>query len=156
MESTYPNSSTHGTHSLRARPERSTMEAFNKSSYYPKGPEIGFGTSARLAMSFNDTTPGPGAYPVKSTLFKHFNSEIRNPPEYSLKSRQKFGDPYLRALDKTTANEPGPGHYNTVDKFLGGTNPRKSGFPKAGFPRDKNQLTPGYALHFLDRILNHY
>lgn len=119
------------------------MEAFNKSSYYKAEPAIGFGTSARLSMNFTDPSPGPGAYPAKSTMFRQFNSSIRNPPEYSMKSRQKFGDPYLRALDKTTAKEPGPGHYNTIDKFISGSSPRKSGFPRAGFPVDKTQVAPG-------------
>lgn len=143
MPATAPGHGTKQTNSLRAHQKLTVMDSFNKSSYYPAEPAIGFGTSARLAMSFGDPTPGPGAYPLKSTLFKHFDSTITNPAEYTLKSRQKFGDPYLRALDKTTAAEPGPGHYNTTDKFLAGTNPRKSGFPKAGFPRDKAQLAPG-------------
>ena len=129
--------------SLRAGAPRTVMEAFNHSSYFKKDAEVGFGTSARLSMNFSDPTPGPGSYPLKSTLFKHFDSSIKNPAEYTLKSRQKFGDPYLRALDKTTANEPGPGHYNTVDKFLTGENPRKIGFPKAGFPRSRSELAPG-------------
>jgi hypothetical protein len=139
---------------LRATQPRTVMDSFNSSTYYKKEPEIGFGTSARLAMSFSDQTPGPGAYPLKSTLYRQFNSTIRNPPETTMKSRQKFGDPYLRALDKTTANEPGPGHYNTIDKFIGGTNPRKSGFPKASVPRDRAQLAPGYVKCTLILLCN--
>lgn len=130
------------TRSLRDH-ERTVMDAFNSSSFYRKDPEIVFGTSVRQPRLSGTLTPGPGAYPLKSTLFKQFDSQIQNPPEFSLKSRQKFGDPYLRALDKTMASEPGPGHYNTLGKFPRGRNPRQTGFPKAGVPRDKAALGPG-------------
>lgn len=36
-----------------------------------------------------------------------------------------------------------PGQYDLTGKFLSGSNPRKSAFPKGGFIRDKSQLTPG-------------
>jgi Sperm-tail PG-rich repeat len=70
-------------------------------------------------------------------------SHIESPCQFSLRGREKFGDPNLKALSKTTANEPGPAQYNITDRFLGGTNPRKSGFPKAAPPRDKAALAPG-------------
>lgn len=119
------------------------MDAFNSSSYYRKDPEVVFGSSGRQPRLPGTLTPGPGTYPLKSTLFRQFDSQMRNPPEYSLKSRQKFGDPYLRALDKTMASEPGPGHYNTIGKFLRGRNPRKTKFPKAEIPHDKAVFAPG-------------
>lgn len=37
----------------------------------------------------------------------------------------------------------GPGQYSIAEKFLGGTNPRKSAFPKARQPRDKASMAPG-------------
>lgn len=36
-----------------------------------------------------------------------------------------------------------PGQYELTGKFLGGTNPRKTAFPKGGFVRDKSQMGPG-------------
>lgn len=36
-----------------------------------------------------------------------------------------------------------PGQYDLTGKFLSGTNPRKSAFPKGGFIRDKSQMGPG-------------
>ena len=36
-----------------------------------------------------------------------------------------------------------PGQYDLTGKFLSGTNPRRSGFPKGGFPKDKSNMGPG-------------
>jgi hypothetical protein len=74
---------------------------------------------------------------------KLMESHITSPSQFSLKGRTKFGDPYSRAISKDTANQPGPGQYTLTGKFLGGTNPRKSGFPKSMPPRDKALLAPG-------------
>ena len=39
------------------------------------------------------------------------SSRVRTAPIYSLRSREKFGDPSMKAVDPTTQLEPGPGHY---------------------------------------------
>ena len=88
-------------------------------------------------------TPGPGAYPIKSTLTKNILAQIKSPPQYSLRSRQKFGDPYMRANSKQTAYEPGPGQYNLTEKFLVGNNSEKYSFPKSPPPTMKAQVAPG-------------
>lgn len=131
-------------------------------------------------LTFNDRPPlmnptpgpGPGAYPIKTTLGKLMESHIKSPSQFTLRGRTKFGDPNEKSMSKTTANEPGyliycsifnlalsdiqvpkyiisvlfnfsPGQYDLTGKFLSGSNPRKSAFPKGGFVRDKSQLTPG-------------
>jgi hypothetical protein len=88
-------------------------------------------------------------------------SNLRSPCEFTLKSREKFGDPNARAMSKTVAMEPGlinsqlsantkltvrtagPGQYDLSGKFVSGPNPRKAGFPKGLIPRDKGSLGPG-------------
>lgn len=122
---------------------RTVMMAFEKSSYYPKDPEVGFGTGSRPPLYSTQGGPGPGAYPIKTTMAKILESNFRSPGSFSLRSRQKFGDPNERSMSKTAASEPGPGQYDITGKFLGGTNPRKSGFPKGNIPRDKMATTPG-------------
>ena len=120
------------------------MRAFTKSSWEQNPPEIGFGTGSRPPLnSVSGGGPGPGAYPIKTTMGKLMESHITSPSQFSLKGRTKFGDPYSRAISKDTANQPGPGQYNLTGKFLGGTNPRKTGFPKSMPPRDKALLAPG-------------
>jgi len=122
---------------------RTVMDAFNHASYFPKEPEIGFGTGSRPPLMNPTAGPGPGAYPIKSTLGKLLESHIRSPSQFTLRGRTKFGDPNEKSMSKTTANEPGPGQYDLNGKFLGGTNPRKTAFPKGGFVRDKSQMGPG-------------
>ena len=51
--------------------------------------------------------PGPGAYPIKTTLGKLLESNIKSPCQFTLRGRTKFGDPNEKSLSKTTANEPG-------------------------------------------------
>ena len=51
--------------------------------------------------------PGPGAYPIKSTLGKLMESHIKSPSQFTLRGRTKFGDPNEKSMSKTTANEPG-------------------------------------------------
>lgn len=55
--------------------------------------------------------PGPGAYPIKTTMGKLLESNFKSPNQFSLRSRQKFGDPNERSMNKTSALEPGPGMY---------------------------------------------
>lgn len=119
------------------------MDAFNKTSSFKKEPEIGFGTGSRPPLMVPTSTPGPGAYQVKTTLTKTIDSTIRSPEQYTIRSRHTFGDPNLKALSKSTANEPGPGQYKVANKFLHGTDNPKYSFPKARLPSDKAQLSPG-------------
>eukprot|EP01036_Dinobryon_divergens_P059198 gene59198-78991_t len=102
-----------------------------------------FGTGSRPPLMLPTSTPGPGAYPMKSTLSKSVVSNLPSPAAISLKSRQKFGDPYERAMSKTTANEPGPGQYGLNGKFASGANSEKYSFPKCPAPSTKFQYAPG-------------
>jgi hypothetical protein len=88
-------------------PKRSVMDAFNHSSWFNKEPEIGFGTGSRPPLNNPNGGPGPGAYPIKTTLGIVIESSIKSNPQYSLRGRTKFGDPNEKSLSKTTANEPG-------------------------------------------------
>lgn len=124
-------------------PKRTVMDAFNHSSRFEKEPEIGFGTGSRPPLNQPTTGPGPGAYPIKTTLGKVMESNIESPCQYSLRGRTKFGDPNERSMSKTAAKEPGPAQYDLTGKFLGGSNPRKSGFPKGEYVKDKSQMGPG-------------
>ena len=124
-------------------PKRTVIEAFDKSSAFPAAPAIGFGTGSRPPLMEPTPGPGPGAYPIKTTMGKLPESHIASPCAFTLKGREKFGDPNEKALSKTSANEPGPAAYDIADKFVSGSNPRKSGFPKAVAPRDKAALGPG-------------
>lgn len=122
---------------------RTVMMAFEKTSYYPKNPEVGFGTGSRPPLYSTQGGPGPGAYPIKTTMGKVMESHIKSTCQFSLRSRTKFGDPNERSMSKTSANEPGPGQYDLTGKFIGGSNPRKAGFPKGKPPPDKAFLGPG-------------
>mmetsp|Transcript_14266 Transcript_14266/g.31476 ORF Transcript_14266/g.31476 Transcript_14266/m.31476 type:complete len:266 (+) Transcript_14266:143-940(+) len=124
-------------------PKRTVMDAFNKSSWFGKEAEVGFGTGSRPPLNNPTGGPGPGAYPIKTTMAKLHESHIRSPCQYSLRSRTKFGDPNEKSMNKTAAAEPGPAQYDTNGRFLSGRNPRKSAFPKGGVPKDKAAMGPG-------------
>ena len=49
----------------------------------------------------------------------------------------------------------GPGQYDLNGKFLGGTNPRKSAFPKGIIPRDKGALGPGPGSYAVMQSMGH-
>ena len=123
--------------------ERNVLEAFKKSSFNKEPAQIGFGTGARPAMAIPGGGPGPGAYPIKTTLGPLMESHISAPLQFSLRGREKFGDPNAKSMSKTTANEPGPGAYDLDGRFQGGTNARKVGFPKGVEPKDKSFMGPG-------------
>lgn len=125
-------------------PKRTVIDSYYKSSFSQKMPEYSFGTGARPALMQLEGGPGPGAYPIKTTLGKLMESHIESPGYFSLRGRVKFGDPYEKAISKTAKNEPGPGQYNLVGRFPKGTTPISNSFPKAlKIPRDKSQWTPG-------------
>lgn len=88
-------------------PKKSVMDAFNKTSVYNKEAEIGFSTSSRPPLNPPTAGPGPGAYVIKSTIQKSVESNMKSPCEFTLRGREKFGDPNERALSKACANEPG-------------------------------------------------
>ena len=123
--------------------ERNVLEAFKKSSFNQEPAQIGFGTGARPSLMTTGGGPGPGAYPIKTTLGPLMESHITAPLQFSLRGREKFGDPNAKSMNKTAANEPGPGAYDLTGKFLGGRDPRPIGFPKGVPMRDKSFLGPG-------------
>ncbi len=88
-------------------PKRTVMDSFNKTSWFEKEPEVGFGTGSRPPLYIPSGGPGPGAYPIRTTLGKLHESHIRSPCQYTLRSRTKFGDPNERSMSKSNANEPG-------------------------------------------------
>jgi len=124
-------------------PKRTVMDAFNKTSWFEKEPEITFGTGSRPPLNNPSGGPGPGAYPIKTTMAKLAESHIKSPCQYTLRSRTKFGDPNERSLSKTSANEPGPAQYDLQGKFASGRNPRKSAFPKGGQMKERGAMGPG-------------
>lgn len=134
---------TAGVKDVLSGPRLTLMDSFNKTSTYPEEPKIGFGTGSRPSLVALSNTPGPGAYQIKTTLKKTVDSTIESPVAYSIRSRQNFGDPNLKAMSKTTANEPGPGSYKLQDKFLTGRTAEKYSFPKERPPMEKSQLAPG-------------
>lgn len=83
------------------------MDAFNKTSVYNKNAEIGFSTSSRHPSNNPTAGPGPGAYTIKSTMGRVTESNIKSACQFSLRGREKFGDPNEKSMSKTCANEPG-------------------------------------------------
>ena len=124
-------------------PTRSEMDAFNNSSYYTRNPAITFGTGSRAPLGNASEGPGPGAYAIKSTMFKLSESDFRTPSQFSLRSRTKFGDPNEKTMNKAIIAQPGPGTYKLDGKFLFGKDPRKIKFPKGADPVDKGSMGPG-------------
>jgi hypothetical protein len=128
----------------KGAPRRTVMDAYKKTSYSRNPAEIGFGTGARPSpLAGPSGGPGPGSYPIKSTLGVVPESGIPNPLKFSLRGRTKFGDPNEKTMNKHAALEPGPGAYDLTGKFQGGTNPRATGFPKGDLPKSKAALGPG-------------
>ena len=70
-------------------------------------------------------------------------SNMRSPPQITLSSRQKFGDPYGKAMSKETANEPGPGQYKLDGKNFKDETPPKYSFTKCPPPSIKSEYAPG-------------
>jgi len=104
------NSPTKGeeTKGIAIKPKRrTTMDAFNKTSYYKAEPAITFGTGTRPPLYTLEGGPGPGAYPIKTTIGKLMESHIKSPCQFSLRGRVKFGDPNEKSMNKNAKNEPG-------------------------------------------------
>jgi len=119
---------------LRSLAGRSVMESYKNT--IETGPSMSFGTSVRANINGNSIeSPGPGAYRSITTLRPDvIDSRIRGAPQFSLKGREKFGAPDLKAIDPTTIREPGPGHYSP--KIV---NPLERDAPHHSFPRDQRR-----------------
>lgn len=71
-------------------------------------------------------------------------SKIRTAPQFSLRSREKFGSPMTKAEDTTTIMEPGPGHYKSKLVNDRERNAPKYSIPKSRWLKDKDRGTePG-------------
>ena len=127
----------------KGAPRRTVMDAYKKSSFTRNMPEIGFGTGARPSIQDGPSGgPGPGSYPIKSTLGVTPESHIPNPLKFSLRGRTKFGDPNEKTMGKRN-NEPGPGAYDLTGKFISGATARATAFPKGDQPKEKAFIGPG-------------
>lgn len=123
-------------------PNKQLMDSYNATTKMP--PAWNFGSSTRPPLQVDEGNPGPGAYKLRSvTTGKIMDSQIRSSALYSLRSREKFGNPMLKAVDPTTMLEPGPGHYRPKVVNPRERNAPLHSFPKALPPRDKNMLAPG-------------
>lgn len=123
---------------------RTIMDAFNATTYYKKDPECGaFGTGVRPPLYMPGGGPGPGAYPIKTTMGKLMESHITSPCQFSLRGRTKFGDPNEKSMSKSAKNDPGPGQYDLTGKFIAGRDPRNIVFPKGKPFEAKLGQTPG-------------
>mmetsp|Transcript_15021 Transcript_15021/g.46633 ORF Transcript_15021/g.46633 Transcript_15021/m.46633 type:complete len:150 (+) Transcript_15021:156-605(+) len=111
------------------RTNHTIIDAFNATKH--SSPSYQFGSAIRPRLSEAEPTPGAGAYSIKTTILGNVpDSKIHSAPQFSLRSREKFGNPMLRALDTETARQPGPGWYT----------------PKQVNPKDDN--APKYSFHY--------
>ncbi len=98
MQSSSPPKATGAFALENAMTKRTLMDAFNKATYFPKEPEIGFGTAARASLVENTNTPGPGTYPIKTTMKKTLISTYHSPESFYNRSSHKIGDPKEKSL----------------------------------------------------------
>jgi|TARA_B100001996_G_scaffold80109_1_gene59050 hypothetical protein len=118
------------------------IDAFNATRR--SSPSYQFGSAIRPRLSEAEPTPGAGAYSIKTTILGNVpDSKIHSAPQFSLRSREKFGNPMLRSLDADTAREPGPGWYSPKQVNPKDDNAPKYSFPKGHFIKDKARLSPG-------------
>ena len=81
--------------------DHSIIDSFNATK--KTSPSYQFGSAIRPRLSDAEPTPGAGAYSIKTTILGNVpDSRIVSTPQFSLRSREKFGDPMLRALDAGT------------------------------------------------------
>jgi len=114
-------------------------------------PAVGFGSSTRPPLLMCTDTPGPGTYVIKTLLLgKCPDSNIKTTPQFSLRSREKFGSADLKAIDPTSIREPGPGHYDQNVVNINEKIAPKFSFPKSSFPKDKRKLAPGPGAYKLN------
>ena len=124
-------------------PRRTEMDAYKFSSFCTKPPEIGFGTGTRPPLCNPTGGPGPGSYPLKTTMGRQLISNLRTPSQFTIKGRTKFGDPNEKTMNPAAKDEPGPAAYDLTGKFLAGKDPRRIIFPKAKPFQEKAALSPG-------------
>jgi hypothetical protein len=101
---------------LQDRATERLLRSYNAVRYKP--PTVAFSMAVRPGLNDDTTaaeTPGPGTYGIPSTLYKHPSSQFFSPPSFSMRGREKFGSPDLKAVDRTTQLEPGPGTYTIND-----------------------------------------
>lgn len=122
---------------------RTIVDAFNATSTYKADPAIGFGTSSRPPLYQPGGGPGPGAYPIKTTMGKLMESHIESPCAFSIRGRVKFGDPNEKTMSKSVKDDPGPGQYDLTGKFISGKDPRPIKFSKAQPFKGKEGMGPG-------------
>ena len=122
---------------------RSLMDSFYAS--HKSMPAIGFGTASRQGLvDATPDAPGPGAYSIKTTVIGEYpESKIRTAPQFSLRSREKFGSPMTKAEDTTSIMEPGPGHYKPRIVNPNEFTAPKYTIPKSRWMQDKAKLQPG-------------
>lgn len=126
----------------RVRTQRPLMDAFRATR--PQDPAMRFGMSIRESINMDNGAPGPGTYNLKAvTANKTMDSRIRSSSHFSIRGREKFGDPMLKAIDATTQLEPGPGHYRPRQVNPRERNAPQYSFPKQVPPRDKKKMAPG-------------
>ena len=122
--------------------DHSIIDSFNATKH--SSPSYQFGSAIRPRLSEAEPTPGAGAYSIKTTILGNVpDSKIHSAPQFSLRSREKFGNPMLRALDAETARQPGPGWYTPKQVNPKDDNAPKYSFPKGHFIKDKARLSPG-------------
>jgi len=87
-----------------------------------------FGIAPRVTVAGEAGGPGPGAYPIKSSVGDTFH--------FSMKGREKFGSATGRSDDPACKTEPGPGAYPKAIEFLHSVErtPPRFSVPKAKRP----------------------
>eukprot|EP00611_Tribonema_gayanum_P019827 TRINITY_DN3512_c0_g1_i1.p1 TRINITY_DN3512_c0_g1~~TRINITY_DN3512_c0_g1_i1.p1 ORF type:complete len:293 (-),score=19.23 TRINITY_DN3512_c0_g1_i1:272-1150(-) len=131
---------------------RTVIDSYNAT--VPMAPRVGFGTADRPALlDGGDDVPGPGAYAIKSTMFKNPRSCFRSPPCFSIRGREKFGSPDLKACDRATQMEPGPAAYKIPHIAGSERQPPAYSFPRSSWAKSDaviaRDISPGpgtYAL----------
>mmetsp|Transcript_117001 Transcript_117001/g.331101 ORF Transcript_117001/g.331101 Transcript_117001/m.331101 type:complete len:225 (-) Transcript_117001:45-719(-) len=127
------------------------------------GRGFSFGASAKLARRALRESPGPGHYPVKSTLGGMCSSmtaapkgsvnvsKVPGPGSYapSFKQLEESAPsmPFTEALKKTASNKsPGPGAYEMPSTLNGNCTMKRSPgvlVASSGFIRARKDITPG-------------
>jgi hypothetical protein len=72
----------------------------------PNPKQGSFGVAPRVTQGADAFGPGPGHYQLKTCVGDTFS--------FSMRGREKFGNPTGKSDDPTTATEPGPGQYPKV------------------------------------------
>jgi hypothetical protein len=89
--------------------------------------------------------PGEGSEKSNSVLFEPFLYPSPNfiLPHVCFVETTCFSHAAGAGLYCPGPTSESPGQYDLSGRFYGGHNPRKSGFPKGGFPKDAARFGPG-------------